>query len=109
MQPLYKGGNKLKTDPTSYRGIYFSSALAKLLEGILLHRLTQYTEVHDTLIANQLGIRLARQIHDAIQHNWAKAESRTYVAFLDSSIAYQSVHSGRLAARLYQFDIFGKI
>ena len=44
MQPVYKGGNKLKTDPASYRGIYLSSALAKTFEGILLHRLTQ----HDT-------------------------------------------------------------
>jgi hypothetical protein len=26
MQPIYKGGNKLKTDPASYRGIYLSSA-----------------------------------------------------------------------------------
>ena len=43
MHPIYKGGNKLKTDPASYRVIYLSSALAKLFEGILLHRLTQYT------------------------------------------------------------------
>jgi hypothetical protein len=42
MQPVYKGGNKLKTDPASCRGIYLSSALAKTFEGILLHRLTQY-------------------------------------------------------------------
>jgi len=48
IQPIYKGGNKLKTDPASYRGIYLSSALAKLFEGLLLHRLTQYTEAHDT-------------------------------------------------------------
>jgi hypothetical protein len=109
MQPIYKGGNKLKTDPASYRGAYFSSALAKLLEGILLHRLTQYTEAHDTLTANQLGTRPGRQIHDAIQHNWTKAESPTYVAFLDSSIAYPSVHSGRLAALLCQFDFLGKM
>ena len=54
MQPIYKGGNKLKTDPASYRGIYLSSALAKLFEGLLLHRLTQYTEAHDTLTPNQL-------------------------------------------------------
>ena len=77
MQPIYKGGNKLKTDPASYRGIYLSSALAKLLEGLLLHRLTQYTEAHDTLTPNQLGTRPGRQAHDAIysllaiiQRNW---------------------------------------
>jgi hypothetical protein len=36
MQPIYKGRNKLKTDPASYRDIYLSSALAKLFEGLLL-------------------------------------------------------------------------
>jgi hypothetical protein len=39
LQPICKGGNKLKTDQASYRGIYLSNALAKLFEGILLHRL----------------------------------------------------------------------
>jgi len=30
MQPIYKGGDKSRADPESYRGIYLSSALAKL-------------------------------------------------------------------------------
>ena len=116
MQPIYKGGNKLKTDPASYRGIYLSSALAKLFEGILLSRLTQYTEVHETLTANQLGTRPGRQTHDAIysllaiiQRNWTLSDSPTYVAFLDYSTAYPSVHRGRLAVLLYQFNIVGKM
>jgi hypothetical protein len=40
LQPMYKGGNKLKTDPASYCGIYFRSTLPKLFGGILLHSLT---------------------------------------------------------------------
>ena len=36
MQPIYKGGNKSKAEPASYRGIFLSSALAKLFEGILI-------------------------------------------------------------------------
>jgi len=36
MQPIYKGGDKSKTGPAPYRGIYLSSALAKLFEGILI-------------------------------------------------------------------------
>jgi len=32
MQSIYKGGNKSRADPASYRGIYLSSALAKLFE-----------------------------------------------------------------------------
>jgi hypothetical protein len=116
MQPIYKGGNKLKTDPASYRGIYLSSALAKLFEGILLHRLTQYTEAHDTLTSNQLVTWPGRQTHDAIysllaiiQRNSIQLESPTYVAFLDYSTAYPSVHRGRLASLLHQFNIVGKM
>jgi hypothetical protein len=53
MQPIYKGGNKLKTDPASYRGIYLSNTLAKLFKGIHLHRLTQYTEAHAARLARR--------------------------------------------------------
>ena len=66
MQPIYKGGDKSKAGPASYRGIYLSSALAKLLEEILISRLTNITETHSTLTENQLGTRSGRQIHDAI-------------------------------------------
>ena len=66
MQPIYKGGNKSKADPASYRGIYLCSALAKLFEGILISRLTKFTETQNTLTENQLGTRPGRQIHDAI-------------------------------------------
>jgi len=44
MQPIYKDGKKPKPDPASYRWIHLSSALAKLFEGIIIKRLTQYTE-----------------------------------------------------------------
>ena len=36
MQPIYKGGDKSKADPASYRGIHLSSALAKLRESLFL-------------------------------------------------------------------------
>ena len=104
------------TDPASYRGIYLSSALAKLFEGLLLHRLTQYTEAHDTLTPNQLGTRPGQQTHDAIysllviiQRNWTLLQSPTYVEFLDYSTAYPSVHRGSLAVLLHQFNIVGKM
>jgi len=62
MQPIYKGGKNSKPDPASYRGIYLSSALAKLFEGIIIKRLTQYIEQHSTLTGIQLGTRSNRQI-----------------------------------------------
>jgi len=66
MQPIYQGGKNPKPDPASFKGIYLSSALAKLVEGIIIKRLAQYTEQHSTLTDNQLGTRSNRQIHDAI-------------------------------------------
>ena len=50
MQSIYKGDSKPRDDPASYR--YLSSALAKLFEGILISRLTKFTETHNTLTEN---------------------------------------------------------
>jgi len=114
MQPIYKGGKKPKPDPASYRGIYLSSALAKLFEGIIIKRLTQYTEQHSTLTDNQLCTRSNRQIHNAIysiiaiiQHNfWAKGQP-TYVAFLDFAMA--SVFREGLLSTIHERNIVGKL
>jgi len=62
MQPIYKGGDKSREDPASYRGIYLSSALAKLFEGILISRLTKFTETHNTLTENQPSEKYTRYI-----------------------------------------------
>ena len=45
LQPIYKGHNKDKTDPVSYKGVYLSDTLAKLFEGLLIARLTTHTEL----------------------------------------------------------------
>ena len=47
-------GDKSKADTASYRGIYLSSALAKLFEGILISRLTKFTE---TLLADKSSMQ----------------------------------------------------
>jgi len=103
MQPIYKGGDKSKADPASYRGIYLSSALAKLFEGILISRLTKFTETHSTLIENHVGTRSGRQVHDAIycllsiiQYSISQKGLATYVAFCDFSTAFPSIHRGKL-------------
>jgi len=57
LQPIYKGHNKNKTDPASYRGIYLNDTLAKIFEGLLISRLTTHTELLNTLTYNQLGTK----------------------------------------------------
>ena len=73
LQQIRKGGMKSKLDPASYRGIFLCSVLTKLFEGILITLLTLFTEFHNTLTDNQLGIRLGQNallsLSALIQHN----------------------------------------
>jgi len=116
MQPIYKGGDKSKADPASYCGIYLSSALAELFEGILISRLTKFTETHSTLTENQLGTRSGRQIHDAIycllsiiQYNISQKGLATYVAFFNFSFAFPSIHRSKLRSLLCKEHIVGRM
>jgi hypothetical protein len=111
---MYKGGDKSRADPASYRGIYLSSALAKLFEGILISRLTKFTETHNTLTENQPGTRPGRQMYDAIycltpliQHDISQRGLATYVAFCDFSTAFPSIHRGKLLSQLFKENIVG--
>jgi len=96
-----------QTKGRPYCGIYLNSALAKLFEGILISRLTKFTETHNILTENQLGTRPSRQIHDAIycllsliQRNISQRVLATYVAFCDFSTAFPSIHRGKLLSQL---------
>ena len=107
MQPIHKGGNKSKAVPASYRGIYLSSALDKLFEGILIYRLTKFTETHSTLTKTQLESRPGRYIHDAIycllsviQYNITHYGLATYYAFCYFSTTFLSIHRGKLLSLL---------
>ena len=112
MQLIYKGGKNPKPDPASYRGIYLSSTLAKLFEGIIIKRLTQYTEHTD----NELGRRSNRQIHDAIysiiaiiQHNFFAKGQPTCTAFLDFATAFPFVFREGLLSTMHERNIVGKV
>jgi len=116
VQSIYKCGDKSKADPALYRGIYWRSALAKLFEGILISRVTKFTETHSTLTKNQLGTRSGRQIHDAIycllsiiQYNISQKGPATYVAFCDCSSVFPSIHRGKLLSLLCKGNIVGRM
>jgi len=63
MQPIYKGHDKDKTDPASYRGTYHKDTLEKLFEGLLLARVMTHTESNNTLTSDQLGTKPCTQTH----------------------------------------------
>jgi len=89
--------------------------LANLFEGLLLAQLTTHTELDNTLTSNQLGTKPCTQTHDAIystlistiQYNKCTLQKPTYVAFVDYSIAYPSVHRDRLSSILLLNGIVG--
>jgi len=108
--------NKDKTEPASYRGIFLNDTLAKLFEGLLNARLTTHTALCNTLTYNQLGTTPNTQTHDAIcslfaiiQYNKYTLENPTYVAFVDYSTAYPSVHRDGLSSNLLKDDIRGNM
>ena len=114
MQPIYKGHDKEKTDPASYRGKDLKETLAKLFEGLLLVRPSIHTESNYTLTSNQLGNKPCTQTHDAIysliftiQYNKYTLQKPTYVAFVDYSTAYPPVHRDRLSSILLHNGIVG--
>jgi len=116
LQPIYIGHNKDKTDPASYRGIYLNDTLAKLLEGLLIARLTTHTELLNTLTDSQLGPKPNTQTHDAIyslfaiiQHNKYTLDKPTHVSFVNYSMAYPSVHCDGLSSTLLENDIQGNM
>ena len=114
LQSIYKGHDKDKTDPASYRGKYHNETLAKLCEGLLLARLTTHTKLDNPLTSNQLGTKPCTQTHDAtyslistIQYNKYTRQKPTYVAFVDCSTAYPSVHRDGLSSILLHSGIVG--
>jgi len=106
MQPIYKGGEKDRHCPSSYRGIYLLNTLTKLFDGLIESRLSQFTEKHDTLTSTQQGSHTSRQIHDAIYAHIATIQQDkqngipSYCCFVDLATAYPSVHRTRLARTL---------
>jgi len=109
LQPIYKGHNKDKTDPASYRGIYLNDTLAKLFEDLLISRLTTHTELLNTVTYNQLGTNPDTQTHDAIYSLFAIIQHNKYTLVIDYSTAYPSVHRYVLSSTLLKNDIRGSM
>jgi len=84
--------------------------------GILISRLTKFTETHNALTENQLGTRPGQQIHDVIycllsiiQYNITQKGLALYVAFCDFSTAFPSIHRGKLLSLLCKENIVGRM
>jgi len=98
MQPIYKGYDKDKSDPASYRGLCLNDTLAKLFEG----RLTTHIELNNIFTSKQLGTKPCTQTQDAIysllstiQYNNYALQKPSYVACVDYSTTYLPLSAPR--------------
>ena len=57
VKPLYKGGQKSKTDPASYRPVSLLSAAGRIIEGIIAERMSNFAEDRKILPAEMHGYR----------------------------------------------------
>ena len=108
---LYKGGNKSKDNPDSYRAITLSSVLLKLLERILLTRIQLFDTVSPPIHAMQGGFQknvgclmtsflLRESIFYAKENG-----SKLHVCFLDVKKAFDCVWHEGLFYKLYNSGV----
>lgn len=114
--PIYKGDNKIKNSPDSYRPVSLLSCLLKVFEKILHNRISdaiiseirfpnpQQQGFQKDLSCITAGFNLQETISHYIDHG-----SSVYVAFLDSKKAYDTVWRKALMVKLYKLGLNGKI
>ena len=110
--PIYKGGDKSKTSPSSYRPVSLLSCVYKVFENILKSRIQieeNFPSPQQQGFQKTLGCLTASfNLHETIYHNLEMC-SRIYVAFLDSSNAFDTVWRKGLMYKLSKLGINGKI
>jgi ribonuclease HI len=110
--PLHKTG-KSKTDTQSYRPIAITSHVCKLLEKIILNRLSHYCDKNGIIPNHQTGFRKGRSCVDnlvklttQIKQQFAKRKS-VLATFFDISKAYDQVWHSRLLFKIKNAGISG--
>ena len=105
---LYKGGNKRKDDPDSYRAITLTSCVLKLFERILLNRISSMQKPFNPLQGGfQKGMGCTMTsflLQESV--NYAKENgSKLYICFLDAKKAFDKVWHDGLLLKLYERGI----
>ena len=107
--PLFKGGNKKKSDPNSYRAISLCSTILKLYEKTLIHAqkdnplfkpnpLQGGFQEHVNCVMTSFILR--ESVYFANENN-----SKVYACFLDAHKAYDTVDHTILMRKLYKTGI----
>ncbi|CAG2216620.1 unnamed protein product [Mytilus edulis] len=115
--PLYKGSNKDKTNPNSYRAVTLTSVLGKLLEKIFLSRIQNLLENINNVVPHGLQFGFVKE-HGSIPAIYTLKESiRYYIErcsyvfsiFLDNEKAFDRIWQDGLLFKLWNAGITGKM
>ena len=106
---LFKGGNKRKDDPNNYRAITLTSAILKLFERILYHRIVASMErslnpLQDGFQKNMGCNMTSFLLHESIYYA-DENKSKLYVCFLDAQKAFDKVWHEGLFIKLFEMGI----
>ena len=113
--PLYKGTGKPKQSCNSYRPVALLPCFLKIFENIVLSRISENCLVDISFPNKQqqgfqpeLGCLTASFVlHETVYHN-LELGSNTYVGFLDTSKAFDTVWRKGLLYKLYKLGITGR-
>ena len=109
--PVYKKGSRL--DCTNYRGISLMSVVGKVFARVLNERVKGLTV--DKVPDVQGGFRAGRGCNDQIfavkqiVEKTIEEDKKTYMAFVDSEKAYDSVSREKLWKVLHEYGVKGKL
>ncbi|CAC5361824.1 unnamed protein product [Mytilus coruscus] len=107
--PLFKGGNKNKTDPNAYRGISLTSCIAKIFEKSLYPRFDSLhiKFPHQSQMAYQKklsSVHASFNLQEPIRH-YIERNGDVIVVLLDSTKAFDTVWHDALLYKLHKYGV----
>jgi hypothetical protein len=114
ISPIYKGKNKDRKDPRSYRPISLISNPCKIFASILNKRLIEFLEENNILMEEQNGFRKGRSCLDhifvlnSVIGMKLKEKASVFACFVDFSSAFDFVNRDLLLHSLMNIGINGK-
>jgi len=114
--PLYKGNNKVKSNPSNYRGITLTSAVGKIFEKILLNRIEAYLQSKTCGFPHKLqcgfrkgyGATISTFIIKEVITQYIDRGSNIFTVFLDNEKAFDRIWHNGLLVKLYNLGIRGR-
>ena len=114
VSPIYKGGNKDRCLPESYRPVSLTSISCKILEHIIYSNIIKHLNKHNAITEVQHGFREKRSCESQLLitvNDFAKALNngdQMDTILLDFSKAFGKVDHQKLCLKLAHYSIKGK-